>query len=62
MLFRELTEEEKDRFRQWARQNYKVYSEIKGIWHPVVQEECVRMNAETGYSPDDFTPPGPGGA
>ena len=40
-FFRELTEEEKEGFRKWARENYKVYSPIKGIWHPIVQEECV---------------------
>jgi hypothetical protein len=43
-LFRELTDGEKEDFRQWARENYKPYDPILGIWHPVVQEECVKMN------------------
>lgn len=46
-LFRELTPEEEKDFRKWARDNYKPYNEIKGVWHPVVQDECVRMNKET---------------
>ena len=45
-LFRELTPEEEPAFRQWARDNYEPYSEIKGVWHPVVQEECVQINKE----------------
>lgn len=49
-LFRELSEEEKVEFRAWARENYTPHSEIKGIWHPVVQEECVQMNREAELS------------
>lgn len=45
-LFRELTEKEQDEFRRWARENYQPFSEIKGIWHPAVQEECTKMNRE----------------
>ena len=45
-IFRILTEIEKSEFKQWARDNYKVFTPIKGMWHPVVQEECVKMNIE----------------
>lgn len=45
-LYRELNEKEKQDFRDWARVHYKPYSEIKGIWHVVVQEECVKINRE----------------
>ena len=45
-LFRELDESEKNDFRKWARDNYKVHDPIKGVWHPEVQAECVRMNKE----------------
>jgi hypothetical protein len=45
-LFRELSEEEILAFQAWARANYIPYSPIDGIWHPVIQEECVRMNKE----------------
>ena len=34
-------------FRQWARDNYEPHTPIQGIWHPIVQAECVRINAET---------------
>ena len=47
-LFKDLSAKEEEKFRQWARENYKPLTEIKGIWHPVVQEECVKMNKEKG--------------
>jgi hypothetical protein len=43
-LFRELTAEEEAEFRKWARDNYVPFSDIRGIWHPVVQDECRKMN------------------
>lgn len=45
-LYRELNEQEKQDFRDWARVHYKAYGEIKGIWHIVVQEECTKINRE----------------
>lgn len=45
-MFRKLSPKEEQEFRTWARENYNVYEPIKGIWHPVVQDECVKMNAE----------------
>ena len=45
-LFRNLDETEEKEFRQWARDNYKRMEPISGVWHPVVQDECAKMNAE----------------
>ena len=45
-LFRLLSEEEKPERRKWARDNYRAGSEVKGVWHPVVREECRKINAE----------------
>jgi hypothetical protein len=45
-MFRQLSEQEHAEFKACARATYKPLSEIKGIWHPVVQAECVRMNCE----------------
>jgi len=45
-LFRNLTPEQQRQFRVWARMNYRPFDPIQGIWHPVVQDECVKMNAE----------------
>ena len=45
-LFKKLSEEERPEFRQWARDNYNPGSEIRDYWHPVVREECRKMNAE----------------
>lgn len=45
-MFKEIakgSEEEKE-FRRWARENYKLHTPINGVWHPLVQDECVRMN------------------
>ena len=42
-LFRDLSESEANEFRQWARNNYKLGDSIKSIWHPVVQDECNKM-------------------
>jgi hypothetical protein len=47
MLFRKLTEAEIVDFKKWARESYKPYEDISGIWHPVVQAECVKINEET---------------
>ena len=45
-LFRELTSEEEKEFRKWARDNYKPLQPIEGFWHPVIQDECVKINKE----------------
>jgi hypothetical protein len=45
-MFRELTPEEVVEFKDWARQNYEPLTEIKGVWHPVIQAECALMNDE----------------
>ena len=48
MLFRELSEAEEKEFRGWARKFYVPLEPIKGIWHPVVQDECTKINSEVG--------------
>jgi len=44
-LFRPLTQKEDGEFRKWAWDNYEPLSDINGLWHPVVQEECARINS-----------------
>jgi hypothetical protein len=44
--FRQLTEAEAREFVGWARANYKPFSEISAVWHPVIQQECANMNVE----------------
>ncbi len=46
MFFRALTPAEEAKFRSWARDNYEPGAAIEGIWHPVVQDECVRINQQ----------------
>ena len=43
--FRKLSDEEEREYLRWAGDNYKPGEPIKGIWHPVIQAECVRLNA-----------------
>jgi len=45
MSFRLLTWEEEEEFRKWAWNNYEPFSDIKGIWHPTTQAECVKINS-----------------
>jgi len=46
-LFRELTAEEERSFRQWARDNWRPGDYVDPIWHPVVRDECQKMEKET---------------
>ena len=54
-LFRDLNEQEAQVFRDWARKNYKPLTPINGVWHPVVQDECRKMNEEAGSAIDERT-------
>ena len=45
-LFRDLNEDEQVEFRQWARDNYEPFTEINVAWHPIVREECAKINTE----------------
>ena len=52
-MFRTLTSEEEQAFRAWARDNYVPGTVIARIWHPVVQDECVEINAELAATEGD---------
>jgi hypothetical protein len=45
-IWRVLSPEEEIEFRQWARNNYTKGFTINSIWHPVVRDECNKMNNE----------------
>ena len=49
MVFRYLSDQEELVFRSHARTKYVAFSPIEGIWHPVYQDECVRINHEASY-------------
>lgn len=54
MYFRKLPPVAANAFRRAARDTYKPFDPIEGIWHPIYQAECVAMNAEASvYVPDD---------
>ena len=46
-LFVDLSQEEEQSFRQWARENYTAFTPIDGLWHPVIQDECRLINSST---------------
>jgi hypothetical protein len=45
-LFKQLTPQQERDFRAWARISYKPFEQIEGVWHPVVQDECRKINEE----------------
>lgn len=45
-LFKDLTRQEETEFRTWAKENYVPFNDIKGIWHPIIQDECRRINEQ----------------
>jgi len=46
-LFRVLGPDEEPEFRQWARDNYQPGDQISDLWHPVVVDECNKINQES---------------
>lgn len=45
-IWKDLTPDEETQFRQWARANYDPGAEVVAFWHPVVRDECAKMNDE----------------
>ena len=46
--FEVLSDKEERRFRQWARDNYKLGVPAEPVWHPVVRDEWSKLEAEKG--------------
>lgn len=47
-----LDQTEEQEFRQWARDNYVPLEPISGVWHPVIQDECAKINSH--YQQNDL--------
>jgi hypothetical protein len=43
-FFRHLSESQVKEFKQWTRDNYTPGDEISDLWHPVIKEECRKIN------------------
>lgn len=41
---RRLSRKQRQELRKWAQENYEPFDHIMGSWHPIVQQECVKMN------------------
>ena len=46
-LFRTLSKEEEKEFRAWARDNHQPGDEVCSVWHPIVVEECKKIDEES---------------
>tara|TARA_Y100001938_G_C7934978_1_gene351309 strand:- start:77 stop:634 length:558 start_codon:yes stop_codon:yes gene_type:complete len=53
-MFRHLSENEKENFKKWARNNYVVGDPIPNFWHTVVQDECLLMIQEANEKADEY--------
>lgn len=51
-LFKNLNDQQKEEFKKWAREHYRPGTPIFTTWHPVVQEECRKINDENGITED----------
>ena len=45
-MYRDLSDEAKVRFRQWARNNHQAGQDINCTWHPIIRDECRLMDEE----------------
>jgi hypothetical protein len=52
-IWRELSKKEEQEYRQWAKTNYVPFSELNPLWHPVILDECIKMN-ENAMDPQTF--------
>lgn len=46
MDFRDLEPWEEEEFRKWARKEYQAGDPISDLWHPVVRDECEKINSK----------------
>jgi hypothetical protein len=46
----DMSTDEVQSFKDWARANYTPLQPISGLWHPIVQAECTLMNQEVNLS------------
>ncbi len=43
---KEPTTKEEEEYREWARENYEALADTNDAWHPVVRDECRKINDE----------------
>ena len=53
MIFKKLNSKQESEYRLFARNNYDLFSSIPGHWHPIIQDECLKMNLENSKFVDD---------
>jgi hypothetical protein len=43
-MYKDLSDEAKARYREWARNNHKPGDDINCTWHPIIKDECGLIN------------------
>ncbi len=43
-MWRNLSKDEEEEFRQWARDNWKSKTEPNLLWHPIIKEEWSKLD------------------
>jgi hypothetical protein len=52
-FFKDLSPKEVEQYKHWARANHSPGNAINGCWHPVIREECARID-KTAAGVDHF--------
>ncbi len=45
-FFRTLDDKEAEEFRAWTRANYQPFGMVNPAWHPIVRDECRKIDSE----------------
>jgi hypothetical protein len=51
--WKQLSEKDEQKFREYARQTYAPGSDINEVWHPIMVHECYRINCDAGILPTE---------
>jgi hypothetical protein len=43
-IWRKLSKSEEEEFKIWAKENHKPFDRVSPLWHPVIKEECAKID------------------
>jgi hypothetical protein len=49
-FFKTLTADEEKEYRTWACENHRPGGDVNGCWHPIVRDECRKIDAAHGLA------------
>lgn len=47
IMFKHLSPKQEQTYRKWAREHYHAGEPVNEVWHPVVRDECAKINTES---------------